>query len=145
MTFTQVTLTRDYDLADGTDPLTGWVQATPTAPMYNAGVTIPAVPVRRDLDIDGLLALPLVANTDPATTPTGVSYKIEELIQGVGRTYYVTVPHGAGSTLDMATLATATVPPSITYPVPGPAGPPGVPGTASDPNRAAALAYILGG
>lgn len=125
MAFTYVTLIRDYDLADGSDPAQGWVQATPTAPMYNSGVTIPSVPVRRSLDIDGLVALPLAANTDPDTVPGGVSYKIDELIDGVSRSYYVTVLHDTGPTVDMALLATATIPPTITYPAVGPAGPPG--------------------
>jgi hypothetical protein len=67
--FTYVTVTRDYDLADGEEPI-GTVVFTPTAAMVNAGVTVVAAPVRAVLDTAGVLTISLAANTDPATGAT---------------------------------------------------------------------------
>jgi len=113
--FTTVTITQDYDLADGTDPA-GQVTFTPTAPMVNSGVQVPAAPVLRALDIDGGISCALVANTDSGTTPAGTAYLVEELINGVARSYYVTVPHDQGSSLTLANLASVGVAPALTFP-----------------------------
>jgi hypothetical protein len=113
--FTTVTVTRDYDLADGTDP-TGTVTFTPTTPMIN-GVTVVAAPVTGRLDVDGLLSIELAANTDPATLPTGSYYLVNEVVGGAARSYYVQIPHGAGASIDLATLDTVvavTAPDSVT-------------------------------
>lgn len=105
MAFTTVTVTRDYDLADGTDP-TGTVTFTPTTPMIN-GVTVVAAPVVARLDVDGLLSIELAANTDPGTLPSDDSYYlVQEVIGGASRSYYVQIPHDAGSTIDLSTLDT---------------------------------------
>jgi hypothetical protein len=100
--FTTVTITRDYDLADGTDP-TGTVTFTPTTPMVN-GVTVVAAAVVARLDVDGLLGIDLAANTDPATVPAGSYYLVHEVISEVSRSYYVQIRHDIGSTVDLATL-----------------------------------------
>lgn len=104
MAFTTVTVTRDYDLADGTDP-TGTVTFTPTTPMIN-GVTVVAAPVTGRLDVDGLLSIELAANTDPATLPVGGYYLVNEVVGGASRSYYVQIRHDAGSTIDLSTLDT---------------------------------------
>jgi hypothetical protein len=114
MAFTTVTVTRDYDLADGTDPA-GTVTFTPTTPMVN-GVTVVAAPVTARLDVDGLLSIQLAANTDPATAPVGTAYLVEESIAGTTRSYYVTVPHDEGSTINLADLATIGVAPTLSFP-----------------------------
>lgn len=115
MAFTTVTVTRDYDLADGTDPA-GTVTFTPTTPMNN-GVTVVAAPVVARLDVDGLLSIQLAANTDPATLPTGAYYLVQEVIGGASRSYYVQIRHDIGSTIDLSTLDTivsVTAPDAIT-------------------------------
>jgi hypothetical protein len=110
--FTYVTVTRDYDLADGEEPI-GTVVFTPTAAMVNAGVTVVAAPVRAVLDTAGVLTISLAANTDPATDPTGVSYLVEEFIAGATtRRYYVQIPHAAGAVVDLATLPALTTAPT---------------------------------
>lgn len=111
MAFTTVTITRDYDLADGADP-TGTVTFTPTSPMVN-GPTVVAAPVVARLDVDGVLTIQLAANTDPATLPTGSSYLVHESVGGASRSYYVQVPHGLGSSIDLATLDTLAVAPAV--------------------------------
>lgn len=113
MTFTQITVTRDYDRPDGTDPA-GFVLFQPTSPMVNDGVTVVATAQRADLDIDGLISIDLAANTDPDTTPTGTAYYVTERIVGQDvRSYYVVIPHDApGGTVDLSELdAVTTAPP----------------------------------
>ena len=105
MAFTIVTITGDYDLANGIDPV-GTVAFTPTEVMVN-GPTVVAAPVTRRLNIDGLLIIDLVANTDPATTTlsgTPASYLVQESINDVTRSYQVQIPHNQGSTIDLTTL-----------------------------------------
>src|SRR5258708_1272348 len=81
--FTVVTITGNYDLANGIDP-TGTVSFTPSAPMVN-GVTVVTAPVTRALNIDGILVVDLMANTDPGTVPADSRYLVEEAINGVSR------------------------------------------------------------
>ena len=102
MAFTTVTVTRDYNLADGTDPA-GTVTFTPTAVMVN-GPTVVTAPVVARLDVDGLLSIQLAANTDPGTIPTGSYYLVQELIGGVARSYYVQIRHDAGLSVNLASL-----------------------------------------
>jgi hypothetical protein len=113
--FTTVTVTRDYDLADGTDPA-GTVTFTPTSPMVN-GVTVVAAPVAGRLDVDGVLSIELAANTDPATLPTGSYYLVKEVISGATRSYYVQIPHDSGSLINLSTLEptlSVTAPDAVT-------------------------------
>lgn len=102
MAFTVVTITADYDLANGTDPV-GAISFTPTKPMVN-GTTVVSAPVARRLNIDGLLLIDVAANTDPATTPDDAVYLVEESVGGATRNYYVTIPHDAGAVVDLADL-----------------------------------------
>lgn len=114
MTFTQITVTRDYDNPDGTDPA-GYVLFQPTSPMVNDGVTVVATVKRADLDVDGLISIDLAANTDPDTTPTGTAYYVTERITGQDvRSYYVVIPHdAAGGKVDLSELDTLdTAPPT---------------------------------
>lgn len=115
MAFTYVTVTADYDLGDGTDP-SGTVTFTPTAPMVNSGVINVAAPVTRRVDVDGHLTVSLAANTDPGTAPSGTAYLVLEQLNGVTRSYYVTIPHDQGSTVDLSGLASAGVAPAISFP-----------------------------
>lgn len=102
--FTHVTVTRDYDLATGAAPA-GTVTFTPSAWLVNNGVTVVAAPVVATLDVDGVIAIDLVANTDPGTAPAGSHYTVREDIRGqLRRTYRVVIPHGAGSPIELSGL-----------------------------------------
>lgn len=106
MAFTLVTVTADYDLPNGLDPV-GTVEFTPSEPMVN-GTTVAAAPVVGRLDIDGILRIELAANTDPGTTtPSGRAayYRVRESISGVIRDYAVTIRHDQGSVFDLASYA----------------------------------------
>jgi hypothetical protein len=117
MAFTQVDITQDYTLADGTEP-SGSVTFTPTAPMFNGSVVVPMTPaVARLAGGTGTINLTLVANTDPATAPAGAAYKVDEVINGVKRTYHVQVPHNLGSSLTLYSLAQVATAPAISFPM----------------------------
>ncbi|MHA6626873.1 hypothetical protein ACU61A_15670 [Pseudonocardia sichuanensis] len=128
MAFTQVVVTRRYLTAELT-PASGRVVLTPQVPMVN-GDTVVAAPRVGVLDAEGDLHLAVAATTDPTTTPPGVSYLVREEIDGqTRRSYYVEVPHDVlGGTVDLSTLNPAMLPPVVTYPATGPAGPQGEPG-----------------
>lgn len=121
MAFTRVTITQDYTSADWTEP-SGTVTFTPTAPMRNATVVTPAVPVVARLDGGGVLAVDLAANTDPDTAPGGVTYRVDELINAIKRSYFIVVPHDQGSTLTLYDLAQVTTVGAPSFPPAGPAG-----------------------
>lgn len=111
MTFTPVTLTERYELADGV-PAAGTVRLTPTAPMDNDG-TVVAASVSRTLDAEGDLTIEVKANTDPDTSPQHVWYRVDERISGVREAYYVQVPHDQGSTIDLSSLERLTTLPHV--------------------------------
>jgi len=103
--FTQVTVTRDYDLATGSAP-SGQVSFTPSDWLVNSGVTVPAAPVVALLDAAGKVAVVLVANTDPDTVPAGSYYLVQEDITGQPRRIYqITIPASVGGfTVDIEYL-----------------------------------------
>lgn len=106
--FTHVTVTRDYDLGDGSAP-TGTVYFTPSDWLVNNGVTVPAAPVAAPLNVAGAISIDLVANTDSATAPAGSYYTVREEIFGQpSRSYRVRVPHDQGSAIDLSTLPVLT-------------------------------------
>lgn len=106
MAFTQVTVTRDYDLANGVDPY-GTVSFTPSAWLVN-GATVPAATVTTPLGVGGKISVALFANTDLATLPAGSYYTVREDVAGQPRrSYRVIVPHNVGSPLDLTALAEA--------------------------------------
>ena len=80
---------------------------------------IPAAPVTRRLDQNGQVSIDLAANTDSGTLPTGTAYKVDELINNVARSYYVTIPHDQGSSLVLASLASVGTAPAISFPPQG--------------------------
>lgn len=107
MAFTHVLITRNYDYADGLDP-SGRVGFLPNAPMVNDGATIAAAMRWGQLDVDGILALQVAANTDPGTTG-GTHYEVWEDIAGQPlRRYTVVIPHDAGPTVDLSDLDVLT-------------------------------------
>lgn len=134
MAFTQVTVTGNYQLPDGS-AASGAVVFTPTAPMRNATATSEtsvSAPVHAQI-VAGALSVVLAATTDPGTTPVGVTYEVVEYVgTAVPRRYWLAVPHGGGTIdLDAATII-ETYPNSIIQPGPaGPAGPAGPPGSGS--------------
>jgi hypothetical protein len=119
--FTQVTITQDFTSADWTEP-SGTVTFTPTAPMLNGSVVVPAVPVTARLDGGGAISISLVANTDLATAPQGSTYRVQENINGVKRSYLIRIPHDQGSTLTLYNLTQLATLPDVSFPPAPPSG-----------------------
>lgn len=103
MAFTYVTVGTTYETA-GDLPAKGTVTFTPVDQMRN-GLTVISAPVTATLDVAGAISVRLAATTDPTTRPVGVTYKVVEKITGQPtRTYYVSVPHDQGATIELADL-----------------------------------------
>lgn len=115
MAFTQVAIAQDFTLADGTEAA-GAVTFTPLVPMLNAGLVVPAAVATARLNSVGTIATTLAANTDPATTPAGSYYRVDELINGVARTYNIQVRHDQGSSLTLYDLTQVATPPAVSFP-----------------------------
>lgn len=104
MAFTYVTITHTFETAADVSA-TGEISFTPVEPMHN-GVTVVQKAVTATLSGAGVLSQLLAANTDPDTRPTGTTYRVKERIAGQPDiTYYVQVPHDAGSVIDLRDLA----------------------------------------
>lgn len=116
MAFTQVTVTQDYTLADGTEPI-GTVTFAPTGAMLNNDLEVPAAPVVARLDSAGSIAPLLYANTDPGTSPGGTTYLVTEdigtAVTRARRSYYVAIPHDQGGSIVLSSLAPLTQAPVL--------------------------------
>lgn len=115
MAFTRITISQDFTLADGFEP-TGTVTFTPTAPMINGSVAVPAAPVVAKLNNLGTIGITLDANTDPGTTPANTSYRVDEEINKIRRSYVIQIPYNEGD-LILYTLAQLASPPNLSFPV----------------------------
>ena len=103
MAFTYVTLTHQFRIADESNAA-GTIEFTPVVPMHNGGTVISSK-VTATL-VAGALSQKLAANTDPATTPPGTTYKVVERITGQpANTYFIQVPHDDGSPIDLGVLS----------------------------------------
>ncbi len=103
MTFTQVTITHDFDLPDTSGAL-GTVEFAPAEAMHNGAKTVSGTR-RATLGAGGVLSQALDATTDPGTSPPGVPYRIVVRLLGQPpQTFYAPLPHNQGSTLDLAVL-----------------------------------------
>lgn len=137
MGFTQITVSGDRQLPDGS-PATGSIVFTPTAAMRNstaAPETTVNAPTTMQI-LDGAVSGTLAATNDPGTTPTGVTYRVDEHIMGLStvRTYWLAVAFNGGAIdLDTVTII-ETYPGAIVQPgPPGPTGPQGTTGSVGPP------------
>ena len=113
MAFTVVTLTASYINGDGT-AASGTVQLQLTQPMENSDVIDMNTPIAVILDSTGSLSVPLRANDDVGTLPTGTQYLVIERVTATSnREYLITIPRNAvNATVDLSTLM-PTAPPGI--------------------------------
>jgi hypothetical protein len=104
MAFTTVNVTGTYVNEDQT-PAAGTIQFQLTEPISNGGTTIWPVPVTVTLNASGGFSVPLAANTDAGTEPTGSQYVVIERVSSTSnREYMIVVPSGLGSTVTLASL-----------------------------------------
>lgn len=131
MAFTIIQVTGTFRNPDGT-PAAGMVRFTLSSPMYDTSTNEIATVASKSIVWGGAGAsftTPLYANNDPTTTPTGVTYLVEESpTYGKTRTYQVVIPYNAaGGTVDLADLIPVNNS-VVSYPVAGPQGIQGIPG-----------------
>jgi len=115
----QVTVTATYRLrlSDGTTvPATGYVTFTPTTRLQDGGSSeiLPVAPVRAVLDSGGHISVTLMATDDPDLAPTGWGYEITTNVGGTSDSYFAVFP-AAIPTVDLSTVAPASVTPLVGY------------------------------
>lgn len=115
MAFTQVSVTGNFQLADGS-AVDGSVTFTPTMVMRNSDATTETTepaPVVAAI-VGGTMTASLAATDDADTTLTGVTYKVEvrsHRHSGVLDTFWIEVPAGGG-TIDLDTVERQFVAPT---------------------------------
>jgi hypothetical protein len=99
------TVTGSFVDTDG-DPVAGFIRFTPSAPTLVSAATdtiIVSRPIKVQLE-DGEFTVALPATNDAQITPTGFTYKVEEVFRDLpGRSYNIAVP--VGSTNDLSDVA----------------------------------------
>jgi hypothetical protein len=110
MSFTTIIVTGRYSNATTGAPVSGTVTLTRGTTLRDTTTGEVVLPDTETgyLDSAGLLRLPVVATTDPSTTPSGTLYTVTEAIGGATRTYTTAVPYNqAEGVLDLASVAPA--------------------------------------
>jgi hypothetical protein len=110
MSFTTIIVTGRYSNATTGAPVSGTVTLTRGTTLRDTTTGEIVLPDTETgyLDSAGLLRLPVVATTDPSTTPSGTLYTVTEAIGGATRTYTTAVPYNqAEGVLDLASVAPA--------------------------------------
>lgn len=111
MSATQITVTGSFERPND-ESAQGGVIATLSTAIQNGTEIVEPTPILGTLNEEGKLvsesleAFKLVANDDPATTPTGSTYLfVIELDNAPVRSFSAVVPHTApGGTIDLSTL-----------------------------------------
>ncbi len=108
MAFTHVTVTATYLKSDGVTPATGTVTFLATGVMRDTSTDISVAPTEQTavLDENGSISVELIANNDPYTVPTGVSYEVTERIdESAENKYFVSInsntPDGIADLADL--------------------------------------------
>lgn len=96
-------VTAHYQLRDGTSA-TGSVRFSSPQIVLLDGTIILPVDVVAALDGSGAIDVLLPCTNDPAISPTGWTWLVEERIAGAGRRFYMAVDIGGGD-IDLATVA----------------------------------------
>jgi len=115
----QVTVTGTWRLrlADGTTvAATGYVTFAPTTRLQDGGTSeiLPVSPVRAVLDSGGHISVTLLATDDPDLAPSGWGYQVTETVGGTTDSYFAVFP-AAIPTVDLSTVAPASVTPLVGY------------------------------
>lgn len=110
---TQITVTGTYTTITG-QPLPGQVNFSVTTVVQDStGKVILGIGTQSAvLNSAGSMSITLPCTDNADLNPTGFAYLVTEVVPGVGRAYYVQLPHTLGSTVDLAALAPASTPPA---------------------------------
>lgn len=72
------------------------------ATAIGGSIALPTV-INAQLNVDGAISVQLPSTTDPDMSPTGLTYKVTERMQGGREPYWVTIPHNVPS-VDLSAL-----------------------------------------
>ena len=107
---TTITVTGTYTTITGT-PLQGQVNFSLTTPVEDStGKVIFNAFTQAAPLVNGSISIVLPCTDNADLNPTGFSYLVTEVIPGLGRAYYVQLPHTLGSTVDLSALAPVAAP-----------------------------------
>jgi hypothetical protein len=112
---TSITVTGTYASITGA-PLAGQVNFSLTTPVEDATgkVIFNAFTQSVTLSPAGTVSIVLPCTDNADLNPTNFTYLVTEVIPGLGRAYYVQLPHTLGSTVDLSALAPVSAPPAAT-------------------------------
>lgn len=119
-----ITVTGTYTGITGL-PLSGQVNFTVTTPITDAtdGLVLGVGTQSATLNSSGTFSITLPCTDNSGLTPANFTYLVTEVIPGLGRAYYVALPHTLGSTVELASLSPAGVVSGTAY-LPLPTGTP---------------------
>ena len=110
---TLITVTGTFTTITGT-PLSGQVNFSLTTPVEDSTgkVIFNAFTQSAVLNGAGSMSIVLPCTDNADLNPPNFSYLVTEAIQGLGRAYYVQLPHTLGSAVDLSQLAPVATPPA---------------------------------
>lgn len=110
---TTIVVTGTFTTITGT-PLTGQVNFSLTTPVEDSTgkVIFNAFTQSVPLNSAGFMSIVLPCTDNADLNPTNFSYLVTEAVPGLGRAYYVQLPHTLGSTVDLSSLAPVATPPA---------------------------------
>ncbi len=109
---TTITVTGTYLTVTGT-PLTGQVNFSLTTPVEDStGKVIFNAFTQPVSLVNGSISIVLPCTDNADLNPVNFTYLVTEVIQGLGRAYYIQLPHTLGSMVDLSQLAPVSPPPA---------------------------------
>lgn len=111
---TTITVTGTYATITGS-PLTGQVNFSLTTPVEDStGKVIFNAFTQSAALVNGSFSIVLPCTDNSDLNPANFSYLVTEVVPGLGRAYYIQLPHTLGSTVDLSALAPVSAPPPAT-------------------------------
>ena len=107
MSFTFATVTATYENPDGS-PAQGQLTLTPSGDLTNGLVTIVPRPLTLTLDAQGYASAQIPSTEDPGTMPVGVTWRVDERIDGAPVVSWSTPVPSGGVSVDLSTLRPST-------------------------------------
>ena len=110
---TTITVTGTFTTITGA-PLSGQVNFSLTTPVEDSTgkVIFNAFTQSAPLNGAGFMSIVLPCTDNADLNPSNFSYLVTEAVPGLGRAYYVQLPHTLGSTVDLSQLAPVATPPA---------------------------------
>jgi len=110
---TLITVTGTYANITGS-PLSGQVNFSLATPVEDSTgkLIFNAFTQPVPLNSNGQMSIVLPCTDNADLNPTNFSYLVTEVIPGLGRSYWIQLPHTLGATVDLSALAPVSPPPA---------------------------------